>query len=60
MKYRYLVFSGLSIWGKHKIEKEYFVNAVQRGDFIVDLEENKYFDKDENAWLDLEGDDSDE
>lgn len=56
MKYKYLVFSGLTIWGKNEISKEYFVNAIQRGDTIINLTDMTYFDKDDNAWKELEGD----
>lgn len=56
MKYRYLIFSGFSIWGKHELTKEYFANAAQRGDYIVDTQNGTYFDKDENAWVEIEGD----
>jgi hypothetical protein len=56
MNYRYLIFSGFNVWGKKELTKDYFVNAVQRGDFIVDLEAGKYFDKDNNQWKILEGD----
>lgn len=56
MKFKYLVLTGSTIWGKHEITKEYFVRAVQRGDHIINLLDSTYFDKDENAWKDIEGD----
>lgn len=56
MTYKYLVFSGIVVWGKNEISKEYFVNAVQRGDQIVNVAEGTYFDKDANAWQPLQGD----
>ena len=57
MPYKYLIFSGFSIWGKHELTKEYFVNAVQRGDYIVNTEDGTYFDKEDNSWKAVEGDD---
>ena len=56
MKYKYLVISHFSAWGKQEIDKEYFVNAVRRGDLIINTEDSTYFDKDENNWLPIEGD----
>lgn len=57
MTFRYLVITGGDlVWGKHEITKEYFVAANQRGDTIIDLQEGKVFNKDENAWEDIEGD----
>lgn len=57
MKYKYIIVSSVdTIWGKQVLSKEYFVGAAQRGDLIIDLEQMKYFDKDKNAWLDIEGD----
>ena len=56
MQYKYLVFSGFTIWGKNEITKEYFVAAVQRGDYIVNTEDGTYFDKDTNSWKAIEGD----
>ena len=56
MIYKYLIFSGVSIWGKHELTKEYFVNAVQRGDYIVNCVNGTFFDKDDNAWKPIEGD----
>lgn len=57
MNYEYLIFTGFSIWGKHELTKEYFVGAVQRGDYIVNTVDNTYFDKDTNSWKAVEGDD---
>lgn len=56
MSFKYLVFTGFSIWGKNEITKEYFVGAVQRGDYIVNTEDGTYFDKDDNEWKAIEGD----
>lgn len=56
MKYRYIKIGGSFIWGVNDLTKERFVRAVQMGDIIIDLEEMKYFDKDENTWKDIEGD----
>ncbi len=56
MKFKYLVYSGIGVWGKNEISKEYFIHAVQRGDLIVDLEAMTYFDKDDNEWKPIEGD----
>ncbi len=57
MEYKYLVIKDvIGAWGKHELSKEYFVNAVQRGDLIINTEENTYFDKDENAWKPIDGD----
>lgn len=56
MIYKYLIFSGISVWGKHELTKEYFVNAVQRGDYIVNTQDGTFFDKDDNAWKPIEGD----
>ena len=58
MTYRYLIFGGLMVWGKHEMTKEYFSNAAQRGDIILDLHEMKIFNKDKNAWEDIEGDEA--
>lgn len=56
IKYKYLkVMAGL-IWGKKSLSKEEFVNAIQRGDTIIDLEEMKVFNADENQWEDIKGD----
>lgn len=57
MKFKFLIFSGYQVWGKHELTKEYFVGAVQRGDYIVNTEDNTYFEKDDNAWLPIKGDD---
>jgi hypothetical protein len=56
MKFKYLVFSGYTIWGKNELSREYFVAAVQRGDAIINLEDGTYFNKDTNSWLPVEGD----
>lgn len=56
MKYQYLIFSVVGVWGKHTLSKEYFVSAANRGDLIIDTEENTYFDKDTNSWKPIEGD----
>lgn len=56
MKYKYLVISHFSAWGKHEITKEYFVNAVQRGDLIINTQDGTYYDKEENTWKPIEGD----
>jgi len=56
MNYKYLIFSGYNIWGKHELTKEYFVRAVQRGDYIVNTIDATFFDKDDNAWKAIEGD----
>lgn len=56
MKFKYLVYSGIGVWGKQELSKEYFIGAVQRDDLIVNLEDWTYYDKDENAWLALKGD----
>lgn len=56
MKYRYLkVMAGL-IWGKKALTKEEFVHAVKMGDTIIDLEEMKVFNPEENQWEDIKGD----
>lgn len=55
MTFRYLIISGI-VWGKDELTKEYFVNSVAHGDTIIDLQEGKIFDKDENTWKDIEGD----
>lgn len=57
MKYRYLIVSPLMVYGKHELSKEYFVIAVQRGDTVIDTEENTVFDKDSNSWQSVKGDD---
>lgn len=54
--HKYLVFSGYTVWGKHEISKEYFVNAVQRDDLIVNTEDGTYFDRETNSWKELQGD----
>lgn len=56
MKYRYIKIMGSIVWGIKELTKERFVNSVQMGDTIIDLEEMKVFDKDTNAWVDIEGD----
>lgn len=57
MKFKYLVITSSDmVWGKNELTKEYFVNAVQRGDGIINLEDGTYFDKDSNAWLPVKGD----
>lgn len=56
MKYRYLKIMAGLIWGKKTLSKEEFVNAIQRGDTIVDLEEMKVFNADENRWEEIKGD----
>lgn len=56
MNYKYLIFGGVMVWGKNELSKEYFVGAVQRGDYIVNTEDGTYFDKDDNAWKAIEGD----
>jgi hypothetical protein len=55
MRFRYLIISGI-VWGKNEITKEYFVNAIHRGDTIIDLQEGKQFDPEKNEWVDVEGD----
>jgi hypothetical protein len=57
MTYKYLIISPVpTVWGKNKLDKGYFVSAVQRGDLIIDTEANTYFDKDSNSWKPLKGD----
>lgn len=56
MKYRYIKIMGGIVWGIREFTKERFVNSVQMGDTIIDLEEMKVFDKETNAWVDIEGD----
>jgi hypothetical protein len=56
MIYKYLIVTGSMIWGKKTLDKESFVHAVQRSDTILDLEEGTYFDKDDNTWKAIEGD----
>lgn len=56
MKFKFLVYSGYSVWGKHELTKEYFVAAISRDDHIINTEDSTYFDKDTNSWKPLEGD----
>lgn len=56
MKFKYLVISSVGAWGKNEVTKEYFVQAVQRGDLIINLEDGTYFSKDDNVWKPVEGD----
>lgn len=56
MKYKYLIFSGYSLWGKNELTKEYFVTAVQRDDYIVNTQDNTYYDKESNSWKEIDGD----
>jgi hypothetical protein len=56
-KFKYLrVTTNDMMWGKQELSKEYFVNAVQSGDAIIDLEDMTYFDKDSNEWKLIDGD----
>lgn len=56
MKFKYLVIYHDMIYGKAEINKQYFVNAVTRGDTIIDLENMTQFDKETNSWKPIEGD----
>lgn len=56
MKYRYIKLMGSIVWGIKDLTKERFVSSVAAGDTIIDLEEMKVFNPEENAWEDIEGD----
>ena len=57
MNFKYLIIESYdTIWGKHELTKEYFINAVQRGATIVNTEDNTVFSQDDNAWLPIRGD----
>ena len=57
-KYKYLrVTDNTLMWAKNELSKEYFVNAVQSGDALINLEDFTYFDKDDNEWKPIKGDD---
>jgi len=56
MKYKYLKIMAGLIWGKRTLTKEEFVHAVKMGDTIIDLEEMKVFDPEENQWVAIDGD----
>ena len=56
-KFKYLrVTTNDMMWGKHELSKEYFVSAVQSGDALLNLEEMTYFDKEDNEWKSIKGD----
>lgn len=56
MKYRYIKLMGSIVWGIKDLTKERFVASVKAGDTIIDLEEMKVFDPEQNAWVEIEGD----
>lgn len=56
MSFKWLIFTGFSVWGKNEISKDYFVSAVNRGDYIVNVKDGTYYDKDTNSWKLIEGD----
>jgi len=56
MKYRYIIWQGFW-WGTDELTRDHLVrlkNGVYEG--ILDLQEWKYFDADENNWMDMDGD----
>lgn len=56
MKFKYLcLYSGI-VWGKYELLKADFVRRIQRDELIINLEDQTYFDKDDNAWKPIEGD----
>lgn len=58
MKYRYLKITGNTIWGTNNLTKDDLVRLKNHGyDAIIDLEELKYFEAEENQWKNIEGDD---
>lgn len=56
MKFRYLKINGSSIRGENTLTKE-MLGMVANGlyDTIIDLEEMRYFDADDNEWKDVGG-----
>ncbi len=57
MKYRYIYEKWGEIRGKDAITKEDLANVKSRNyDFLIDLEEMKFFDADDNDWKTIEGD----
>lgn len=56
MDYKYLKVSGDFVWGIKNLTKERFVAAVKAGETIIDIEEMKQFDPEQNAWVDIQGD----
>lgn len=56
MTYRYIKLMGSIVWGIKELTKERFVQSVKAGDTIIDLEEMKVFDPEQNAWVEIEGD----
>lgn len=56
-KLKYLrVTTNDMMWGKNELTKEYFVSAAQSGDALINLEDMTYFDKEDNDWKQIKGD----
>jgi hypothetical protein len=57
MKWRYLKILGSTIWGTNNLKRDDLVRLKNHGyDSILDLQEFKSFDADNNEWVDIEGD----
>lgn len=58
MKYKYIAtLSNNVIWGKNEISKE-ALSMVKDGryDTLLDIENGKWFNSEENKWEDIKGD----
>ncbi len=57
MKYKYLKIMSDTVWGTNDLKREDLVRLKEHGyDSILDIEQSKQFNADENRWEDIKGD----
>lgn len=59
MKYKYITITNGVIWGRNAITKE-ILGKVLNGEYdtLLDLENQKWFNAEENKWEEIKGDNS--
>lgn len=50
---KYIRTNASLIWGKNEITKEYLIGVKQTGDILIDIENQTYFDTENNKWIEI-------
>lgn len=55
---KYIRTNASVIWGKNELTKEYLIWVKQTGDILIDIENKKFFDSENNQWKNIPSDDN--
>lgn len=55
---KYIRTNASVIWGKNSLTKEYLGAVKETGDILIDIENEKWFDSENNQWKDIPSDDN--